>query len=490
MRTAGNNDARMVKTGITGLDEILKGGLARGSIHLVEGRSGTGKTTLGLQFSLEGMQDAEKVLYFTLSETRQELERVARSHGWQIDGLHILEVGSNKEQASSMFHPSEVELGQAIGRLQDEVAKVKPARVVLDSLSEFRILGQNSIRYRRELMNLKRFLGSQECTVLMLDISSRDDEGARELMDGVIDLEASAPDYGTDRRRLRVLKMRGKSYVGGFHDFIIHTGGIQVFPRLIAAEHRQEHTVDILHSGLRGLDELLGGGIRTGSSTQLVGPAGTGKSSIAMLFAQSALSRGAAALYFTFEERPEQLLARAKGLKIDLQTGLEKGLLLLQQVDPAELSPGHFAQIIRQQVESRETGVVVIDSLNGYMHSLRGASLTMQLHELLTYLSQNGVSTFLVMGQTGMGLNWETPADTSYLADAVLLFRFFEVKGEVRRALLVLKQRSGTHEHTIRELRLVPGGITISEPLRQFQGLIQGSPVSSGVSDRIDKGAQ
>jgi len=461
-------------TGIAGLDEILNGGLTGGAIHLIEGESGTGKTTLALQFSLEGMRRKETVLYLALSETHQDLKAVARSHGWEIDGLHVLEAASEEVQASSMFNTAEVELGQAIQRLRDAVDRIHPHRLVLDSLSEFRLLGQSSLRYRRELLALKRFLVSRGCTVLLLDHTGTQDS-QRSLVDGVILLEASAPDYGTDRRRLRVLKLRGKTYAGGFHDYKILAGGLQVFPRLIAAEHRGGHTIEVLHSGSMELDALLGGGINTGSSTLLIGPAGSGKSTVAMLFVASAIARGETALFFSFDERPEHILSRARGLNLDLQTGLENRRLLLQQVDPAELSPGQFAHIIREQVEKSRVSIVVIDSLNGYLHAMPNERfLVLQLHELLSYLGQEGVSTFIVVGLRGLGSAWEAPIDTSYLTDNVLMFRFLETRGEIRKTIAMLKHRSNDHERTMRELHIGPGTVRIGKPIRQFQGILHG----------------
>lgn len=486
----GQNDSNYVATGITGLDEILEGGLRRGSTTLVEGNSGAGKTTLALRFSVEGLRSGESVLYMAFAETRQDLERVARVHGWDIAELHIEEAANIQERPSSIFHPAEVELEQAVLQVKAAVERVNPKRLVLDSLSEFRIMGQNTLRHRREILALQRFLITHDCTVIFIKNTETDAEDhQRSLIDGVIRLEFWTPDYGTDRRRLRVAKLRGRSYSGGYHDYIIRTGGLEVFPRLLAAEHRHKHRAQLLSSGLPSLDQLLGKGIMAGSSSLLIGPAGSGKSTIAALFVASAAQRGEMALYFTFDELPEQIFTRTKGLGLDLKTFIDKGLVDLQQVDPAEMPPGEFAHRIKENVEGKEdVSVVVIDSLNGYLHAMPNERLLVQqLHELLSYLGQNGVSSFLTLVQKGVGGGWDTPVDASYLADNLILLRFFEAQGAIHRAISVVKMRSGQHEGTIRELNFEPGRIDVGAPLEQFQGVLTGTPHFLGQSEQLMK---
>lgn len=488
MKENNSNESKLARTGVPGLDEILHGGLTRGSIHLLEGESGTGKTMLSLRFSLEGLRLGEPVLYFAFSENRDDLQEIARVHKWDINKLEILEAGFVEEQPSSMFHHSEVELGREIQNFKEAVDRIQPKRLIIDSLSEFRILSQSTLHYRRAMMDLKRFLISKGCTVLLVD-EPRDGDNHRSLVDGALILESHAPDYGTDRRRLRILKLRGRSYLGGYHDFIIRTGGLEVFPRLVAAEHRKGKDAKILKSGLKRLDALLGGGIRSGSSVLLVGPTGTGKSSIATLYASSAMKRGEKVLFFTFDELPGFTLNRAKWLNIDLQTGLENGLLHLQQVDPAELLPGQFAHIIRQRVKEGKVRMVVIDSLNGYLHSMPDEKyMISQLHEMLTYLSQQGVATFLIMGQSGVGSSWRTPVDTSYLTDSAIIFRFFELEGEIHRAIVAIKQRSGPHEHGIWELRFERDGIKIGDKLKQIHGVLFSNLINTSHLDFLKNG--
>ena len=484
--TADKKDnIKLVKTGIAGLDDILRGGLSPGGLYLIEGTSGTGKTTLGLQFALEGAAHGESVVYVTLSETQRDLESVARSHGWDLDNVHIMQALAPQAKAATMFYPSEVELEELMTRLKEEIQRIGPARIVIDSLSEIRLMAEGPLRYRREIMGLKQFLASGRSTVLLLEESTAE-SSLRTFADGVILLEQLAPEYGSERRRLWIVKARGRRYAGGFHDFVIRKGGLEVFPRLVAAEHRGEHKPEMLPSGIASLDALLGGGLMTGGSTLLVGPAGTGKSSIAMQFAVSAAERGGNAAAFIFDERPETAIARASGLHMNIQEHLDDGRLRIQQVDPAELSAGQFAHIIRAEVESRKLSVLVIDSLNAYLQAMPDQRfLLAQMHELLTYLGQQGAATFLVMGQSGVVGDTLSPANASYLTDNMLLFRFFEAKGEVRKAISVVKKRRGSHEIAIRELKFGPEGITVGEALRQFQGVLTGVPIFTGAPSQL-----
>jgi circadian clock protein KaiC len=480
------DDIKLVDTGIAGLDDILRGGLSPGGLYLIEGTSGTGKTTLGLQFALAGAARGESVVYVTLSETQKDLESVARSHGWDLDHVHIMQALALQGKAATMFYPSEVELEKLMTSLKEEIQRIGPARIVIDSLSEIRLMAEGPLRYRREMMGLKQFLTSGRSTVLLLEESTAE-SSLRTFADGVILLEQLAPAYGSERRRLWIIKARGRTYAGGFHDFAIRKEGLEVFPRLVAAEHRAEpHQPAVLPSGIASLDALLGGGLMTGGSTLLVGPAGTGKSSVALQFAVSAAERGGNATVFSFDERPETAIARAAGLHMNVRGHLGSGRLRIQQIDPAELSAGQFAHIVRAEVESHNVSVLVIDSLNGYLQALPDQRfLLAQMHELLTYLGQRGVATFFVMGQSGVVGETLSPADASYLMDNMLVFRFFEAQGEVRRAISVVKKRGGSHEIAIRELKFGPEGITIGESLRQFQGILTGVPIFTGAPSQL-----
>lgn len=477
------DDIKLVETGIVGLDDILRGGLSAGGLYLIEGTSGTGKTTLGLQFALAGAAQGESVLYVTLSETQSDLESVAHSHGWDLEKVHVMQALASQARPTTMFRPSEVELEELMTRMKDQIRQIRPARIVIDSLAELRLMAEGPLRYRREMMGLKQFLTSGRSTLLLLEESTAE-SSLRTFADGVILLEQLAPAYGSERRRLWIIKARGRTYAGGFHDFVIRKEGLEVFPRLVAAEHRAEpHRPEVLPSGIASLDALLGGGLMTGGSTLLVGPAGTGKSSIALQFAVHAAERGENATVFSFDERPETAIARAAGLHMNVQGHLDSGRLRIQQTDPAELSAGQFAHIVRTEVESHNVSVLVIDSLNGYLQALPDQRfLLAQMHELLTYLGQRGVATFFVMGQSGVVGETLSPADASYLMDNMLVFRFFEAQGEVRKAISVVKKRGGPHEIAIRELKFGPEGITVGESLRQFQGILTGVPILHGGS--------
>jgi circadian clock protein KaiC len=476
---------KRLATGNDGLDSILEGGFPANRLYLVEGDPGTGKTTLALQFLLEGAARGEPVLYVTLSETKEEIEDVAASHGWSLDGVNIYELippeDSLKTEAQyTIFHPSEVEFGETTTAVLDEVERIQPSRVVFDSLSEMRLLARDPLRYRRQILALKQYFAGRQCTVLLLDdrTSTGSDLQVQSIAHGVVELEHLALDYGAERRRLRVVKLRGSRYRGGFHDFKIETGGGVVYPRLVAAEHRQDFRLEMMTSGVAELDALLGGGLDRGTSTLILGPAGSGKSSIATQFVAAAAERGEHAASFIFDEGTNTYLSRAAGLGREMRKQVEAGHVTLQQIDPAELSPGEFAYFVRRAVERDGARVVVIDSLNGYLQAMPDERfLTAQMHELLMFLNQQGVVTILVMAQHGfMGSQMGTPIDVSYLADTVLMLRFFEARGAVRRAISVLKKRTGYHENTIREMRMSLGGIAVGEPLKDFQGVLTGVP--------------
>ena len=473
------------QTGVPGLDDILNGGLIPNRLYLLEGTPGAGKTTIAIKFLLEGIAQGEQCLYISLSESREELIAGAASHGWSLNGIEILELIASEqeldgEQEVTMYHPAEVELTETVRKVLEAVARVNPSRVVFDSLSELRLLAQGSLRYRRQILALKQFFTGRKTTVLLLDdlTSESSDLQLQSIAHGVITLEQLAPVYGAARRRLRVIKFRGTNYRGGFHDFSIELGGVVVYPRLIASEHGVPFPRERIESGVTALDALLGGGPDRGTSTLLMGPAGSGKSTIAVQYAVAAAVRGDHAAIFAFDESVATLEARTAALGIQLNEGLQGGQVRVQQVDPAELSPGEFAYMVRQSVERDHARVVVIDSLNGYLHAMPDEHfLTAQLHELLTYLARQGVTTLMVVAQHGVvGMNMVSPVDTSYLADSVILFRYFEYAGKVKKAISVMKKRSGAHEESIRELRFDQEGIHLSEPLTQFRGILTGVP--------------
>jgi circadian clock protein KaiC len=493
---APTGDARC-PSGVEGLDEILVGGLPSDCFYLVQGDPGSGKTTLALQFLLEGVRRGEKVLYITLSETKEELLKVARSHGWSLDKIPLVELSAiesllQPESQTTVFHPSEMELGKLTQVLLEEARKASPARVVFDSLSEFRLIAETPLRYRRQLLNLKQEFAQYHSTVLLLDDKMDDglgtDPHVLSLTHGVIGMEQLSPDYGASRRRLRVLKMRGVKYREGFHDYDIVSGGLRIFPRLIASEHHADFKRQPVASGIKELDELFGGGPDRGTTTLLLGPAGTGKSTLALQYAAQLARKGEHSMVFAFDETREVLLARTESLGMDINRHVEAGMITVQQVDPAELSPGEFAVRILNRVKEG-CKLVIIDSLNGYLNAMPGEKyLTNQLHELCTFLNQKGVLTFLILPQHGLvGVN-EAPVDLSYLADTVVSLRYFEAEGEVKQALAVVKKRSGHHEKTIREFKLESGvGIRIGPPLTAFRGVLSGVPIFHGAAQQIMK---
>jgi circadian clock protein KaiC len=480
-----NKKERRVSSGIAGLDDILGGGFPADHLYLMEGDPGTGKTTAALQFLLEGVRAGERCLYVTLSESKGELQGVARSHGWTLDAIPIFEMTPQADDIRpdgqyTVFHPSDVELADTTAAVLRQVDEVQPSRIVFDSLSELRMLAREAIRYRRQILGLKRYFAGRNCTVLLLDDRTAEghDLQLQSIAHGVIMLENLNREFGIKRRRLEVRKLRASRFREGFHDYTIETGGVVVFPRLVASEHLPGHTMKPVLSGIKELDELLGGGVDSGTSTLLMGAAGCGKSSVAIHYAMAAAQRGEFAAIYTFDESTATLLHRSAGLNMDVAGAMASGHIILEQVDPAEISPGQFVSKVRAAVEEKHVSLIVIDSLNGLMNALPGEDfLLLQLHELLTYLGQQGVTTLLAMAQHGfVGSAMESPVDVSYLADTVLLFRYYEHAGEVLQALSVLKKRTGRHERTIRALSFSGNRLNVGAPLRHFQGLMTGVP--------------
>ncbi len=477
--------AALAKTGIAGLDDVLSGGLTAHRLYLVEGVPGSGKTTLAMQFLLEGVKQGEPVLYVTLSETEAEVHAVAQTHGWSLDGITITELIPSEESLQpdeqyTLFHPSEIELGQTTKSILMEVERIKPTRIVFDSLSELRLLAGSPLRYRRQILALKQFFAGRSCTVLLLDdlTASDRDLQVQSIAHGVLLLEQSHPEYGSERRRLRVVKFRGVAFRGGFHDYRICRGGLEVYPHLVAGESRQGGINEKLPSGVAGIDSLLGGGIERGTSTLICGAAGTGKSTLAAKFATTAAESGQHVAMFIFDESPNTLIARCAALGMDLDKHVQSGRMMIRPIDPAELAPGEFTHAVRDVVEKHHATIVVIDSLNGYLNAMPGERfLIIQLHEMLMYLGNHGVATILIGAHQGLiGSQMLSPVDASYLADAIILLRYFEAHAEVRQAISVVKKRGSGHERTIREFKLSDGRIQVGPPLKEFRGVLTGVP--------------
>jgi circadian clock protein KaiC len=493
MAGAMTDDAQ---TGVPGLDEVLCGGLQRARTFLLEGNPGTGKTSIALQFLMTGAKAGERCLYITLSETEEELRSTAVSHQWSLDGVDVFELIPpenllDEEQQQSLLYSSDLELGETTRRIFDAFERIKPDRVVLDSLSEIRLLAQSSLRYRRQILALKHYFARTGATVLMLDDLTTDtnDKTVHSVAHGVFRLEELAPDYGSERRRLRVVKYRSRRFRGGFHDFAIMTGGVQVFPRLVSAEHRADFSRDLLATDSAELNALLGGGVERGSSVLILGPAGTGKSLLALTFIKNAIQRGEKAVMFVFEEELGLLIKRAIGVGLDLQPMVDSGQLVLEQVDAAELSPGEFSQRVRVCVETHGARTLVVDSLNGYQAAMPGEqALILHMHELLQFMNRQGATTVMTVAQHGLVGDMRSPVDLTYLADTVILLRYFEAIGRVCRAISVIKKRTGAHEDTIREYLIGSRGITLGPPLDNFQGVLRGVPSIVGGMELMKRG--
>jgi circadian clock protein KaiC len=479
-----NDDGVALDTGVDGLNEVLCGGLPPQRLCVVEGDPGAGKTTLALQFVLAGVRRGEACLFVTLSETEVELRAAAASHGWSLDGVDILELIPSEASLTpdaryTMYHPSEVELGETTKAVLSETQRIKPKRLVFDSVAALRVLAESPVRYRRQILALKQHFVQSGCTILFVDdrSSQKPDFHLHSVAHGVITLEATSVEFGTLRRRLQVRKMRGCAFREGFHDFVIRKGGLAVFPRLIAAEQSGTFESGSISSGLASLDELLGGGLTRGTSTLLLGPTGTGKSAIVTQYAVTAAARGERSAMFLFDETVATLIERSLGLGLDVKPLMEAGTVSVRQVDPAQLSPGEFSHLVRAAVEDGNASLVVIDSLTGYMNAMPSERfVSLHLHDLLSYLGQRGVTTLVVAAQHGIfGSDNQNAVDASYLADTVLLLRYFEALGELRQAISVVKKRTGKHERTIRELRF-DKGLHVGPPLLDFHGVLTGTP--------------
>ena len=484
------------KVGVPGLDEVLCGGLIAQQLYLVDGHPGAGKTSLALQYLLEGVSCGEKCAYVTLSETKRELEAGAHSHGWNLDGIEIIELVPSEEELRgdeqlTMLPAAEVELGETTRKVLEAVERISPNRLVFDSLSELRLLAQSSLRYRRQILALKQYFAARRCTVMMIDdrTSEVTDLQLHSIAHGVISLNSCTPAYGKIRRELQVIKLRGSDFVSGLHDFTICRGGLTVFPRLMAAAHTTSFAHAVIASGTTALDMLLGGGIDRGTSTLLIGAPGTGKSTLALQYATAATARGDHAASFVFDETKSALLARSAGIGMQINEGIGAGKIAIRQIDPVAISPGEFVHLVRHSVERDGARVVIIDSLNGYLNAMPPSNyLTAQLHELLSYLSNQGVATFFTVAQSGMiGANMTSPVDASYLADSVVLLRYFEFEGMVRKAISVIKKRTGAHEDSIRELWFDSHGVHLSEPLLKLRGVLTGSPNEAGSMSGSDQ---
>jgi len=481
-------------TGVVGLDDVLRGGLPSNRLYVVEGDPGSGKTTLALQFLREGVRLGQRTLYITLSETLEELNDVAASHGWTLEGINLIELNTLSERLEeeanyTVYHPSDVELGETVKRIRAEIERLSPERVALDSVSELKILSQTGVRYRREILGLKQFFAGKKCTVLLLDdcTTREGEQQLQSIAHGVVRMEREGREYGTTRRQIHIVKMRGVPFQDGRHDFVIHTGGLELYPRLSANNALRTIHDGPAESGSSQLDALLGGGLDRGSSTLLLGPAGCGKTTLCSHYLMTGLNRGEQVACYLFEESRETFLRRSAGFGMDFEPHLDSGKLKLVEIDIGGLSPGEFSARVRRVVEQNDARFVVIDSLNGYLNGMPSERfLLIHMHELLAYLGQKGVVTLLTIAQHGMlGSSMLTPIDVSFLADTVILLRFFEAAGMVRQAISVVKKRRGPHERTLRELKMVPTGIQVGEVLQDFEGVLTGVPRYRGKNARL-----
>lgn len=475
------------QTGIAGLDRVLGGGFPRGQIHLIRGASGAGKTTLSLQFLMEGARRGEPVLYLGTSETEQEIQLIAKSHGWSLDGITLHRHDSPSFSDQTMLHPAEIELPQTIESMLAVIDQAAPTRLVIDSLAEIRVLSGNHLWYRRQLMTLKQHFANNNCTVLVVEIPNEKQPAVLDsVVSSVIELQQTTPLYGPDRRRLRATKIRGQDFISGYHDYRIRKGGIDLFPRLSAAEFRHSFPCENISTGLPEMDDMFHGGITRGTSLLLLGPSGTGKSLMATQLAVAAAKRGERSVFFVFDERVQTLFQRAEGIGLPFRRHVEEGTIEIRQIDPTEMTSGEFSSIVQHLVEQSGVRMIIIDSLNGYAYAMPDERLlSVHLHELASYLNQQGVVSIFTMTQHGLvSDSIQQPFDVSYIADSVVLFRHFEFAGNVHKALSVYKNRSGPHETSIREFQITPSGVRLGNPLTQFQGVLTGTP--QFVGERIN----
>ncbi|EHK68723.1 circadian oscillation regulator KaiC-like protein [Pseudomonas psychrotolerans L19] len=490
-----SSSASIIATGNAGLDQVLRGGLPKDRLYLLEGTPGSGKTTLGLQFLFEGVRQGESVLYITLSETSEELRCVAESHGWSLDGVHLFELSAadavlGGAQEQTILHPWESELGDTIELIQARVDELQPRRLVFDSLSEMRLLAQDPLRYRRQVLALKQFFAGRGLTVLLVDdltaSGGERDNHLHSLCHGVLTLERLTLDFGAARRRLQIQKLRGVDFIAGYHDFVLRRGGLEIYPRMIAAGRYQDFVGQPVPSNIADMDALLHGGPLRGTSTLITGPAGTGKTTLALQYVTAACARGERCAVYEFDERIGTLLKRAESMGMPLHRYIDEGLLVVHQIDPAELSPGEFAWRVRRDVDENDCRLLVMDSLNGYLAAMpQEQHLILQMHELLSYLSQSGVVIFLINPQHGLVGTMTSSLDISYIADTVVLIRFFEAQGRLRKAISILKHRGGGHEDAIRELRIDTRGIRVGQPLVDFRGVLTGTPEYFGAKQPL-----
>lgn len=492
MATNNSTNNSLCKVGVKGLDEILCGGLPRNRLYVIQGDPGVGKTTMAMVFLLQGLKEGEKGFYITLSETKEELEQTAVSHGWSLDGLEILELSTIEKHLHTLspdtiFHSSEIELNRTTDFFIKEIDRVKPVRLVLDSLAELRLMSETPLRYRRQMLALKQFFAGRKITVLLLDdMTEHRDQQVQSVAHGVISLEMFAPDYGPERRRVRVIKLRGVNFHAGYHDYVMRKGGIDIFPRLVAADYERQRVAEEGSTGVKELDLLLGGGITRGTSNLLIGPAGVGKSTIAAQIASEASGRGERCAIFTFDENRFTFIHRGDSLGMDLSLHIKNEKMLVQQIDPGSLTPGQFVHQIQQEVLTRKVSMIIIDSINGYLNAAPDEKfLSVHLHELLTFLSHHEVSTIFTVAQQGMVGTMLNPFDVTYLADTVILLRFFEAAGRVRKAISITKKRTGKPEDTIREFVIESTGLRVGKPLTEFHGVLTGVPTFTGQQDKM-----
>jgi circadian clock protein KaiC len=495
--TPSQNDRRL-SSGIEELDHILGGGFPARRMFLIEGAPGTGKTTLALQFLLAGAQNKEQGLYVTFSESDNEIRSVAESHHWDLRGIELQELNSlgdrlKDDEQYTVFQPADVELSETTARVVAEVRRVKPQRVVIDSLSEIRLVARDPLRYRRQILALKEILSECDCTVLFLEdyTLGNPDLLLQSIAHGVILLEKTQAEYGCLRRKLQVSKLRGGPSLDGVHDFAIRPGGLQVFRRMVSSDTVRASTSanssGILSTQNAELDRLTGGGVYWGTGVVLVGPAGTGKSTVGIQIISAAANEGHKASVFLFDEATANYVSRAKNVGLDLSPHISAGRVQVHQIDPNEQSPGEFAYLVRKQVEDGGVRVVVVDSLNGFLTAMTSERfLLAQLHELLSYLNSRSVLTIMTTAQHGMLNTADTTSfELTYLADLVIYLRYFEASGDVRKAISVIKNRLAAHETSIREFKITAKGLEIGLPLKDFEGILSGIPKYLGQANGL-----